>query len=371
MNIGVIFGGKSVEHDISVLTAMEAISHLKLSYNIFPIYIDRQNVWYMSSEYTNLKVFTDDKYKFSKKFRCTVFSGDNGLYIIKGNKIKKAVDLDCIVNACHGGDGECGAVHGLADMAGIAMTDCGLFAASLGMNKHFFKQAITSMGLSTLPHLYVNSMNFDMSLIEFPVIVKPVSLGSSIGISKAENAESMKFAISAALRYDSGAIIEPFLSGFTEINCAAIRYGGKILVSECEQPITDGDYLSFSDKYLDGEKFTGQANAERIFPAKLPSGLKEEIFSATERMYEGLQLDGVVRFDYIIKDGEVLVNEMNTVPGSFANYLFDIDYSQLLDYMIQAAVDRNRRKKQLIASFDSSVLTGAKNACKKPQKMVK
>lgn len=371
MNLGVVFGGASVEHDISVLTAVELMANIdREKHTVVPIYIAKDGTFFTAPELVKLKSFTGQDVE---KQRVTFVPPDSRLYLVKKNgKLKAYVTLDCIVNACHGGYGENGTLAGLFSMCNLPQTSPEALQSALGMNKAYFKAVAKDLGIPVMEGKHFTcAEEIAAEEITFPAVVKPANLGSSIGVSKVTCAESLALAAESAFLYDSEILVERCAEDYIEINCAAVKDGFQIHISECEQPVESGDFLSFADKYLSGggEKFVGQENAKRIFPAPIDQKLREEIRGYTQKIYTALDLKGAVRMDYLVENGRAYINEINTVPGSLANYLFDFPYQKLIEIMINEAVRSFRKKSKLTRYFSSPVLTqsqnGVKNTCVK------
>ena len=267
--------------------------------------------------------------KKKKLNKVCIVQGENALYEVKGKKLKKIENIFCAVNCLHGERGEDGALSGLLSMSNIPITSSGILPSAISMDKSFSKIALKGLGVPTLKSITVKSQKEIDKVVkqfDFPVIVKPNLLGSSIGITKAIDKASLQIGIANALKYGESAIIEPFLENFIEINCAVYRdENGIINLSECERPIARDKILSFGDKYQEGK---------REFPAKIKKEISEKIKKLTKKVYEGLNFDGVIRIDYFVIDNKVYLNEINSVPGSLSYYLFFYSYPILRQHIL-------------------------------------
>jgi D-alanine-D-alanine ligase len=308
-----------------------------------------------------------DDYKsldLKKLQRVTMLAGDNTLYkVIKNKKIKSICKISTAINCLHGERGEDGSLAGLLNMCEIPLASPALLPSAVSMDKCFTKTVMQGLKIKTLPYVSVTA-NSELKEIgkklEFPVIIKPATLGSSVGISKASDIESLERGVNNALRFGEKVIIEPLLTGHKEINCAVYSKGEKVVVSECEQPVGKGEFLSFSDKYAGGK---------RIFPANLPKQVSNKIKSITEKVYRALGFSGVIRIDYFVKGEEIFLNEINSVPGSLAFYLFSetlSGFSKMLDEMIIEADRRYSIATTINRTYSSKILDfggskGAKN----------
>ncbi len=360
-NVAVFFGGVSVEHDVSVITGVLTVNSLdKTLFSPVPVYVDGDGLWYSGDELKDI-----DNYKnlnLKKLMRVTLCPGDGTLYRIRKNKLIPLCTLAAVINCMHGERGEDGSLAGLVNMCGVPFASPSVAASSVGMDKAVTKRFLKGMGVKTLPCAVIKKLSDCAEAakkIGFPLIVKPACLGSSIGISRADNMEELEQAVHFAFRFGDKAVAEKLLSGFTEINCAAYAsVSGGIVVSECERPVGAGEILSFEDKYTSGK---------REFPADIDDKVSDKIRAVTERIYRELDCVGPVRADFMLSDGQVYLNEINTVPGSLSYYLFCNtlkDFSKILTQTIAVAEKKFAVQSTLQKTFKSSVLNlgGAKSS---------
>ena len=363
--VAVFFGGKSSEHDISVITGVLALNSLdREKFSPVPVYVTRSGKWT-----TGECLFDVGNYKNLQEDKLTevcLLPGDGALYEVRRKKLRKIAKLDCALNCMHGLFGEDGSLAGLLALSGVAHTASDMFGAAAAMDKADTKLVLRALGVRYVPYVrmmrgnYYRRKPFALKYIEdtlgYPVIVKPANLGSSIGVTVARGRAELADALACAFRYDGKAVVEKALERFTEINCAAYRDGGGIRTSECERPVPAGEILSFTDKYLSGAKGENM----REFPARIPKETSEEIKRITRLVYRKLGLKGVVRADFMVaEDGTVYFNELNTVPGSLAYYLFSeklSDFTGLLTRWIDYAVAAEREKQAFEYAFPSKVL---------------
>ena len=360
-NVAVIFGGKSVEHDISILTGVMALNSIeKDKFNPIPIYISKSGEWFTSKELFDLDGYKN--LKIEKLKRVCFLSGDNTLYMVKGKKLKKLESIYSVVNCLHGERGEDGALSGLLKMCNIPLTSSSILPSAVSMDKGFSALVLSALKVPILKSVVVNGAEQVDSLVEemdFPLIVKPNLLGSSIGIGKAKDKKELTLAIENALKYGEKAIIQPFLQDFIEINCAVYRdENGEINVSECERPIARDKILSFGDKYKDGK---------REFPANIDKKLSNKIKQITKKVYADLDFSGVIRIDYFVSEGKVYLNEINSIPGSLSYYLFFDTmkgFSKMLTSLIMASEQKFLREQSHITDYNSGILSsvGSKGA---------
>lgn len=332
-DICVIFGGVSSENEISVITGTMACNVLKKGgKRVLPVYITQDG-----------EMLTDDRLADISFYKGGALGGMNGISFVRGGalilspkgKIKAKVKLGVILNCCHGGDGEGGAIAGVAALAGVPFASAGMFESAAFMDKYLTKLVLSGLGVGIVPYVYARNRRDALSSVEalgYPVIVKPCTLGSSIGISRADDRDALSAALDVAFSLDSAVIIERYISPRREINCAAYYDGGKVVLSPCEEAFTSGDLLSYSDKYSGGGR--------RQFPADLDEESKNFIQNQTARVYGALNMRGIVRFDYIISGKDIYISEINTIPGSLSQYLVSADYSafgRVLEKVIKAA----------------------------------
>lgn len=334
-SIAVIFGGKSNENEVSVITGTMAANVLKSGGDtVTPLYMSQRGELYTGEGLLNITSYKDGGYE--KCSRAVV--GKGGVYVLnKRGKMKKYVKIDVALNCCHGGWGEGGGVCGLFALNDIPLASAGMFESAAFMDKYFTKRVLRSLGVKVARYVYVRSPDeyLKAEKLQYPLIVKPAKLGSSIGIECAENREELETAVAAAFLYDDGVICEKYVENRREINCAAYFADGKVVVSECEEAVSDGDILSFDDKYSGG--------GTRVMPADIPESLAMKIRKITGNVYSRLNMRGIVRFDYLLGGDTVYLSEINTVPGSLAYYLlssgFKDFYPVLKAVIVQAEVD--------------------------------
>lgn len=364
-NIIVVFGGVSNENEVSVITGTMAANILKNGgHTVIPVYIAQDGATYCAPELADVQNFKSNN--FSAFPKAVVANG--GVYIFnKKGKMKKFVKADTALNCCHGGACEGGAVSGLFRLADIPLASAGIFESSLFMDKYLTKLILSALGVKTADYAYIKSreeVDCPYNMPQFPLIVKPVTLGSSIGIEKVNNLKELQSAVETALIYDSAVIVEKYLECRREINCAAYFVKGEVVTSECEEAISGGDILSFEDKYQGGGK--------SVLPADIPAETSKLIKDITRKVYSDLNMRGIVRFDYILSGGEVYLSEVNTVPGSLSYYLLSSgfkDFFAVLNAVIeQAADDFNLAKTKrilrtgILENISARSIKGAKHA---------
>ena len=390
--LGVIFGGVTCEHDVSVVSGLQLIENVnKSKYEVVPIYIHSNGEWYTGSELLDSKIYKEfDKHE-SKLKKAIIPPNQKGLLIFdKGLFAKnKFIELDVVIPAMHGMNGEDGTLQGLLELANIPYSSSGVLGSSVGMDKILMKKVFEAHNLPVLPYTYFirdewnENKNAVLEKIEsqitYPMFVKPSNLGSSIGISKAKDREGLINAIEIAVNYDSRVIVEKGVENLIEINCSALGYGEDVNTSVCEQPVNWEEFLTFEDKYMRGSKGAksakssnestnklgvkqgGMENMDRRIPANIPDKQTKEIQELTKKAFKSLNSKGVVRIDYIIDktENKVYMNEINTIPGSFSFYLWKhngLEYPELIDKLVEIAEKANEEKNKNNYTYESNII---------------
>lgn len=387
-NLAVIFGGKSTEHDISILSAMQVIENLdKQKYNILPIYIAKSGVWYFGEKLKKIDGFRNFNTKGLKQV--AILPCSDYLFIKKMFGLKKHIKLDCVMPIMHGMNGEDGSLQGLLELANLPYTSCGILASSIGMSKLAQKQFFEATDIPVVPYSSLTKTEFEklkhkvvLDKSKFPVVVKPNRLGSSIGITLCKSNRQLNKALELGFKFDDLCVIEKAVKSLKEINLSVMGYKDDITFSATEEPIKSHGILSFADKYCSnkkggklklspqglinkpknlGAKQNGMQNLDRIVPAKLDSETKKLLYDYAKTIFTNFECKGVIRIDYIFdkKTKKLYVNEVNTIPGSLGYYLWEysgISFSEELDKIIEIALKDFNDKNAKTFSFDSSVL---------------
>ncbi len=354
-NVAVFFGGKSNEHDISVITGVYAVNLLRAAgYRVIPVYLGREGgMCYADAE--GIKDFTDNKLKTTP-----AYLEGGALYSIK--KHKKLYGIDVALNCCHGGMGEDGTLSALLRWNGIPSASPNAVVSGVFMDKWLTKIAARGLNIPVARGVCVREGE-SVSVKEaggFPVIVKPVTLGSSIGIKVAHDEKELDEALELAFRLDGAALIEEYFTNKRDINCAAYRKGDEVITSPLEEVFSNDAILSFHEKYE-------EAARESKLPAELSDKTAEEIMGYTEKIYREFSCRGVVRADFLIADGKVYFNELNTVPGSLSCYLFGKSLSDARDFLttlVEDALYHKPKEKEILKTsvLDSKVFSGGKGS---------
>ena len=379
-NVGVVFGGRSVENEISVVTAnqmMHAMDPEK--YNIIPIYITKSGKWYSGEALKNVDNYRDTKSLLAQCEEVYVrpVYGDTNLYRCKKGFFQKEVlaKLDVVVPALHGTNCEDGTFQGVMEFAGIPYAGCNTLASANGMDKITMKMILKECGIPVIDYCWFSDKEwFDRQekVVEniegklgYPVIVKPANLGSSVGIKAAHNKEELLDAIENAIQFTNRIIIEKYVQKLKEVNCAVLGNYYDCQASVCEVPVRSGEILSYQEKYMNGgsKKSQGMQSTVREIPANLPEATTTFIQNAACETFRALSCDGVSRIDFIIDEAtdEIFVNEINTIPGSLSFYLWEysrINFSALVDKLIEIAIRRQQDANKKVVNYGDNIFSG-------------
>jgi len=378
INVGVIFGGRSVENEISVITAVQTMSAMDADkYNIIPIYISKQGHWY-----TGDKLRSTDNYRDMKRLLSEVeevylrpIYGDNRLYRVRkpllGSDV--AATIDVILPALHGTSGEDGAFQGTIEFTGIPYACPNPLASANGMDKITMKMILRSEGIPVVDYVWFTDNEWNggrdaivekiESKLGYPVIVKPANLGSSVGIGTAADRRELVERVNNAAKFSQRIIVEHMVERLKEINCSVLGDCDEYRSSVLEEPIKSAEILSYEDKYMGGTKGAkGMQASQKRIPADLPAGMTERIRFLAGETFRVLGCHGVSRIDFIIDDDtkEIFVNEINTIPGSLSFYLWEatgLSFDALMDTLVKLALKRKREQGQKTVSYDQNIFS--------------
>jgi D-alanine-D-alanine ligase len=390
--VGVIFGGPSVEHDVSIITAQQVMAVLAQRHDVVPIYLAADGRFWTGEALLAVDAFATQPPTGARPLQLRLGSTppfvEPSTSRLRGDR---DVPVDVVVNAIHGTGGEDGSLLGALELAKIPYVGRGVAAAAVSMDKHLAKVVLADAGIEILAHRRIERSEWESGpdalvaelLERFPgdVVVKPCTLGSSVGVARANGAEELTEALELAFELDRQAIVEPFATGAIELNAAVVgRPGGELIVSEVERPIGGEDGLSFEDKYLrgggkgkggagakaasaggaKGGGGSGMASLDRIIPADVSPELRAKVQEQAKVAHAALRLAGVVRYDFFVLPGDrVVINEPNTVPGSFAFYLFEaagVTFDALMERLLAIAFEEAREERSTTRAFESALL---------------
>ncbi len=381
LRIALIFGGKSVEHEVSVISGIQALLSMDTAkYDIIPVYLTKTNEMYIGDDIGKIESYRNIKELLKRSSR-VIMVNDGGSVKLVSYPVKRfgrnpEYEIDMAFPVVHGTNVEDGALQGYFKTLGLPFAGCDVTASAVGMDKYIMKTILKEAAVPVLDaHVFTLSDYEDIDrMIEkiekttgYPVIIKPVNLGSSVGIGVARDRASLTNALDDAFKYASRVLAEKAITNLREINCAVLGDENDAVASECEEPLHSEDILSYEDKYVSNSKSggsKGMASVSRKIPADIPAELRDEIRELSVRAFKALGCCGVSRIDFMIDSdsGKLYFNEINTIPGSLAFYLWEgvgISYTELLDRMVELTLKRTRIEKNLTFTFDTNILDSA------------
>jgi D-alanine-D-alanine ligase len=389
IRVGVIFGGESVEHEISIITAIQAMNKMdEEKYEIIPIYITKNREWYTGNMLKDINVYKD--FNLIKNYSTNVvLYYKNGSYVLqKKNGLFKSVvkELDIAFPIVHGTNVEDGVLQGYLQTIGIPYVGSNVYSSVSGQDKVIMKDIWKDANLPMTKYTWFYDTDYrrdsekvikEISKLSYPLIVKPATTGSSVGICVCDDESSLRDAIDEAIQYDSKIIIEEVVQNLKEVNIAVMGNYEQQKVSEIEEVLSDNKFLTYNDKYIGGSKSKikggikiptkgtskGMASANRKLPADIDKTIREEIENIATKACKVLGSSGNSRIDFLIdqKTNKIYINEINSIPGSLAFYLWeakDIDLTKVLDEMIQIGIKDYKRRTSKVHSFESNILEG-------------
>lgn len=383
IKVGVIFGGTTVEHEVSIISAVQAMDSLNTEkYDIYPIYVTKDRTWYTSKMLTDIDIYRD--FETLKKYATkVVLINKNGAFILQSEGLFKRTitELDLVFPIVHGNNMEDGTVQGYLEMIGVPYVGSGIIGSALGQDKVIQKQVFDNYDLPIVEYTWFydseyyedkNEIISNIRKLGYPVIVKPATLGSSVGITFVKDENSLAQAIEEAIIYDVKIIVEKVVENLVEVNCSVLGNYEHQEASTLEEIFPSSSFMTYNDKYIGGGKkgaskgtckgSKGMLSANRAIPAKLDKKMTEEIQDIAKTAFRALNLSGVCRFDFLVddKNKKVYINEPNTIPGSLAFYLWEATnkpYEQLLDELITLAIKQYKLRHEKTFSFDTNILS--------------
>ena len=384
--LGIIFGGRSVEHEISIITAnqtMESVNREK--YEIVPIYISKQGLMYTGEELFDLKSFKDMDSLIKKLTQIIIMNDGKNVNLIrfpiKNFKNNIINTIDVAFPTMHGTNGEDGSIAGFLETINVPYVGCDILSASIGMDKIMMRRVLKEVGIPSLDYIafyasdyikdekrYIKEVN---EKLRYPVIVKAGNLGSSVGIKKAKDEESLIEAIEYSMQFSDRIMIENAIENLKEVNCSIMGDISNATPSECEEPLGAGEILSYTDKYMSGSKTKagnigggskqGMASLKRKLPADITPEMKNKIQELAIETFKVLGCNGVSRIDFLVDNdtNDIYVNEINTIPGALSYYLWEATgktFEQEIDELVGLALKRKREREKLVFSYDQNIL---------------
>lgn len=309
MRYAVLFGGSSFEHEISIVSAIVLKDRLKS--DLLFIFLDKNRDFYLiDKKNMKSKYFSSGEYKNSSRIILK-----NGGFFQKGILGEKSIDFDTVLNLIHGRDGEDGKIASFLDFYKISYIGPRVEASVISFNKYFTKMFAKEIGLGVLDYQIIKKDDIKPLIFDYPVILKPLRLGSSIGVNIVREEIELSYALDVAFEFDNEVLVEPFIEGIKEFNLAGCK-ANEFIFSIIEEP-KKGDFLDFNKKYLDFSR------DKKVEPAQIPDDLENRLKETFKKIYDPLFCGAIIRCDFFVKNGDIYLNEINPVPGSLANYLFD------------------------------------------------
>ncbi len=388
--IGVFFGSRSPEHDVSIITAQLIISGLKgLKYNVVPVYITKQGKWMIGEDLGNIKLFTDGdkKVEEQKNFSQYFFDMEESvgkMVFKKKGLMGKSVEIDLAFPAFHGSFGEDGTILGMFEMFGIPYVGCNVPSSAVAMDKALTKQVMLASGIPTTKFVVFNKtdwINQESSIknqvsnkLQYPIFIKPVHLGSSIGIGKAGDEKELQEKVEVAFFYDNKVLVEEAVNEVMDVTCCVI--GNETLTASLlQESLYNKDMFDFEEKYLkDGGAQTGNAQKSLVIPAGLDEQTTLAIQNCAKQVYKAIGCSGIARVDFLFdkQSKQFFANEVNPLPGTLYHHLWKasgLEFPDLLTKLISFAEDKAKEKKDVNYTFESSLLTTLKGSKIKSTKL--
>lgn len=380
-NIAVLFGCRSVEHEVSIISAVQAMRAVKREkYDVTPIYVTKSGEMYTGNALFEIENYRNLPELLKQSDPVVLARKKGGVYMVYENSRlfnkKKDVKIDLAFPVVHGTNCEDGTVAGYLEYLGLPYIGCDILSAAVGMDKAVFKDILKSAGLPVLDCVTFRTREYMLDKqkitaeleekVGFPLIIKPINLGSSVGISKVNDKESLDAAITLAASFTDRILAERAVTDLREINCSVIGDADSCEASVCEEPFMNDEILSYEDKYMSNSKggaSKGMASLGRKIPADLTEEKANEIKKLACDIFKAIGASGVVRIDFLIdtKTDKVYANEINTIPGSLAFYLWEptgLKYTDMIDKLVELAFTRQRNRENLTYTIDTNILSG-------------
>jgi D-alanine-D-alanine ligase len=377
INVGVFFGGTSVEHEVSVISGLQAAHALdEEKYQPVPVYIAKNGDWYTGDALLEIENYKDLPSLFNKAVKVVLGKGQNGKAVLTkfpaGLFGAKTVNtLDVAFPVLHGTYGEDGVLQGLLEIHGLPYVGCDVLSSATGMDKIVMKMIVRDSGIPIADFVwfYANKWVDDSASLaaeireklQFPVIVKPANLGSSVGISKADDERELEEAVTLAMSFANKIVVEKMVANLKEVNCSVLGDYEEAEASVCETVLSSKEILTYQDKYMSGGSTKGMSGTSRIIPADISPEMTERVQALAKATFHALGCSGVSRIDFLIDQaaGDVYVNEINTIPGSLSFYLWEPSgksFTQMTSDLISLAFKRQRERSSLTFSYDTNLL---------------
>lgn len=373
IKVGVVFGGRSVEHEVSIVTAIQIFENINRDkFEVIPIYIDKSGRWLIDDKLQKIENFKT--LKLGVKAPEYIFQASPSVKALSPKSMFKffnKIKADIYFPVIHGTYGEDGTLQGMLEMANVPYVGSGVTGSAVGMDKIIQKSVFKDNGIPVVKYLWFLKSEWQENkdkimkevekVLGYPVFVKPANLGSSVAINKANGFKELQEALDIASQFDRRIIVEEAKEGIVEINCSVLGNNDNLKVSVCEQPIKSRDILTYEDKYLKGGKVKGMAGLSRLVPAPISEILTEKIQETAKKAFRAVDAAGIARVDFMVRPDteDFWITEINTLPGSLSFYLWEksgISFSELLDKLIELGFERHKERQELTFGYDSDLI---------------
>lgn len=383
-NIAVFFGCRSVEHEVSIISAVQAMHAINRDkYDVTPVYVAKDGSMYTGENLFEIENYRDLSELLKPAKRVTFIKQKDAvlMHYLDQKKFKKTPDvaIDLAFPIVHGTNCEDGTMAGFFEFLGLPYISCDIISAAVGMNKAVFKDVLQAAGLPVLDCIKFTAREYTLNKenitnkikteIGFPLIVKPVNLGSSVGITKVNSEEKLDEAIRLGISFSDTILVEKAITSLREINCSVLGDSDECEASVPEEPFMNDEILSYEDKYLGGGKSKsqgpskGMASLGRKIPADISEEMSQEIRDISCKIFKAIGASGVVRIDFLldVDNNKIYANEINTIPGSLAFYLWEatgLKYTDMIDRLVEIAFRRQRNRDNLTFTIETNILSG-------------
>jgi len=383
LKVAVLFGGDSVEHEVSIISAMQAMAALnEKKYKIIPLYLAKNHKFYSAASLKHIETYKDLDLIEKTVTQVSVVRENQKFFLKPLARFKQRTEIDLVIPVVHGTHCEDGSVAGFLETLGIPYSGCDVLGGAVGQDKVVMKQILENAKLPIVDWVWFFAYEFEkdsaswlkkIDQLGYPVVVKPANLGSSVGITLAKDEKEVIAAIDTASQYDVKICIEKAVTNLRELNCSVLGYYDKKEASVLEEVMKQDTILSYDNKYKGSSKAKGMASATRNCPAKVSDELTKEVQAYALETFRVLGAAGVCRIDFLLDDQtkKVYVNEINTIPGSLSFYLWEAtgkSFPKLMDDLVDIAIRRTRQKEKMIFSYTTNILSNYKNGGAKGSK---